>query len=223
MKLRYPLIAGGVVVVAAAAVYLLPSNVEEAPKRAHKKAAARAAAAPSLEAPAPEADPVKMVMTESGLKPQTKKKVPKQWVDPVSGATFREILDAVPDPAADALQELTYRKQRLRLSLADAAASCYHGGDSRDELELDYTLVVEKEVVRTENVRIKSSNIKDPSVERCIVDAVRDLRSLGERIPDMREEQGQFMSLHDLYDRNQRDQKDDKRPTDHDPVAKAVN
>lgn len=222
MKLRYPLIAGGVAAVAVAAVFLLPDKVE-APKKKHhsKRAAARAAEAPSLDTPAPEAKPVQMVMTESGLRPKTDKKVPKEWKDPQSGAIFREILDAVPNPEEEAKQELIYRKSRLRLTLADAAASCYHGKDSHDEIDIDYTLVVEKEVLRTENVRIKSSSIKDPAVERCMVDAVRDLRTFADKIPDMREDQSQYMSLHDLYDRNQRDEKEDKgkNTKDTDPMA----
>jgi len=223
MKLRYPLIAGGVAVVAIAAVYMLPSKVEEPVTREKRtpQAAARARATPSLETPADPKQPVKMVMTESGLRPQSNRKVPKTWKDPVSGATFREILDAVPDPEGVAREELIYRKRRLRLTLADAAASCYKGNDSRDDLDLEYTLVVEEQIVRTENVRVKSSNIKDPSVERCIVDAVRDLRTFADKVPNLREEQSQFISLHELYDRNQRDQKDDKKPApDSDPVAK---
>ncbi len=225
MKLRYPLIAGGVAAVAIGAVFLLPSQVE-APKKKHaKRAAARAAAAPTLDTPAPDVQPVQMVMTESGLRPKTNKTVPREWRDPQSGAMFREILDAVPHPEEEAKQELTYRKQRLRLTLADAAAACYHGGDSHDQIDIDYTLVVEHEIVRTENVRVKSSDIKDPAVERCMVDAVRDLRTFGDKIPDMREDQSQFMSLHDLYDRNQRDQKEDKQKgtTDNDPMAKKAN
>jgi hypothetical protein len=145
-----------------------------------------------------------MVMTESGWRPQTTKRKPREWIDPVSGAVNRELLDAVPDPAAAAAEELKYRKSRLRLTLADAAAPCWTGGDSKEEIELEYTLVVDKEQIRADNVRIKNSNITNPTVERCITDAVRDLRTLGDKIPDMREEQGLVMSLHDLQDRNTR-------------------
>src|SRR4029079_11161914 len=84
----------------------------------------------------PAADPPRMVMTESGLRPQTTRREPRTWVDPVSGAVNREILDAVPDPAAAAAEQLKYRKSRLRLSLADAAAPCWSGGDPKDEIEL---------------------------------------------------------------------------------------
>jgi hypothetical protein len=153
------------------------------------------------EPPAPEKVP--MVLTESGWQPQTSR-TPREWVDPVSGALNREVVDAVPDPAAAAVEELTYRKSRLRLTLADAAAPCWTGGDSKDEIELDYTLIVDKDVIRTDDVRIRTSRIADPTVERCIVDAVRGLRMSADRIPDMREQQGLILSLHDLHDRNQR-------------------
>ena len=163
---------------------------------------------------APPADKAKMVMTESGLRPQTTRKKPREWIDPVSGAVNREILDAVPDPEAAAREELIYRKSRLNLTLADNAAPCWSGGDSKEEIELEYTLVVDKEIIRADNVRVKQSNITNPSVERCIVDAVRDLRTLGARIPDLREDQGVIMSLHDLYDRNQREIKNSAKSDD---------
>ena len=79
--------------------------------------------------------------------------------------------------------------------------------------------MVEHEVIRADNVRVKTSNITDSTVERCLIDAVRDLRTLADKIPDMREDQGMIMSLHDLYDRNQRDAKDRAPPsTQRDPV-----
>jgi hypothetical protein len=177
---------------------------------------------------APPVEKPRTVLTESGWRPQTTRKTPREWIDPVSGAVNREILDAVPDPAAAAAEELKYRKSRLRLSLADAAAGCWTGGDSNDEIELEYTLVVDKEMIRADNVRVKTSSISDPTVERCIIDSVRDMRTPGDRIPDMHEDQGLIMSLHDLYDRNARDAQsraasDDKptpvdRPTARPPV-----
>jgi hypothetical protein len=157
-----------------------------------------------------------MIMTESGLRPQTARKTPRTWVDPVSGAVNREILDAVPDPDAAAAEELTYRKRRLPLKLSDAAAPCWSGGDSKEEIELEYTMVVENEVIRADNVRVKRSNLTNPTVERCIIDAVRDLRALADKVPDTREEGGLVMSLHDLHDRNDRNDrsraKRDDRP-----------
>ena len=66
-------------------------------------------------------------------------------------------------------------------------------------------MVVESEVLRVDNVRVKRSNIANPSVERCIIDAVRDLRTLADKVPDAREDSGLVMSLHELYDRNDRE------------------
>ena len=147
----------------------------------------------------------KMVMTESGLKPVEPPHQPREWRDPVSGALNREVTDAYEDTKQVAAQDLIYRKRRMRLALADTAQSCYSGGDSKDEIELEYSLVVTNEEIRADNVRVKRSELKDPKVERCIIDAVRDMRALGEKIPDMKEEQGLVISLHDLWDRNRRD------------------
>jgi len=148
MKHRLVLVAAITAIVIAAAYWLLPS----APG-ASQPAASRAASAtprgaePSLPAaPAAVARP-KMVMTESGWRPQTSRK-PRTWVDPVNGAVNREITDAVPDPDTAAAEELKYRKQRLPFKLADAAAPCWTGGDSREEIEFEYTLVVENEELR---------------------------------------------------------------------------
>ena len=208
MKHRLAWLAGVAAIVIAAAYWALPSAPSETPTSARR--ATRVSSrdvAPSL-AQAPEVKaPPKMVMTESGWRPQTTRKKPREWIDPVSGALNREIVDAVPDPEAAAAEELKYRKSRLRLTLADAAAPCWTGGDSKEEIELEYTLVVDKETIRTDNVRVKTSNVSNPTVERCILDAVRDLRSPGDKIPDMRADQGLIMSLHELHDRNERDTK----------------
>jgi hypothetical protein len=149
------------------------------------------------------AEPVKMVMTESGLRPMRGHE-PRVWVDPRNGAINREIVDAVPDPAAAAKQEIEYRKSRLRLTLTEQADACYNGADSHEEIELEYTLVVKNENVRTENVRVKRSSISNPTVERCIIDAAHDVSSFAENVPDMREEQGLIMSLHDIYTANRK-------------------
>jgi hypothetical protein len=209
MKHRLAWLGGVAAIVIAGAWWALPSTQPDAPSTQRRAAKTPTRdVAPSL-APTVEAkEPPKMVMTESGLRPLTTKRKPREWRDPVSGAMNREILDAVPDPAAAAAEELKYRKSRLRLTLADAAAPCWSGSDSKEEIELEYTLVVDKEVIRADNVRVKTSSITDPGVERCIIDSVRGLQTLGDKIPNMREEQGLVMSLHDLYDRNQRGAKD---------------
>ena len=220
MKHRLVLLTGTAAIVIAAVYWLLPS----APDATQPGAPRAAAASPRRAEPSLPSAPVavtrpKMVMTESGWRPQTNRKTPREWKDPVTGAINREILDAVPDPAAAAAEELKYRKSRLRLTLADAAAPCWSGGDSKEEIELEYTLVVEHETLRADNVRVKTSNLTNPTAERCIIDAVRDLRTLADKIPDMREDGGVIMSLHDLYDRNQRDTKDrTPPPAQRDPV-----
>jgi hypothetical protein len=208
MKRRLAVVAGATLAVVGAAYWLLPASqpAQATVRRSARVEVRDVAASPAARGPAP-AEKVPMVLTESGWQPQTTRTQPREWVDPVSGAVHREVLDAVPDPAAAAAEELKYRKSRLRLTLADSAAPCWNGGDSREELELSYTLIVEKEVIRTDNVQIRSSRISNPTVERCIIDAVRDLRMSAHKIPDLREEQGLVMSLHDLHDRNQRQAK----------------
>jgi hypothetical protein len=220
MKHRLVLLAGAAAIVIAVAYWLLPSAPGATQPTAQRVAsAAPRSAEPSLPSAPSAAPKPRMVMTESGWRPQTMRKTPREWKDPVTGAINREILDAVPDPAAAAAEELKYRKSRLRLTLADAAAPCWSGSDSREEIELEYTLVVEHEALRADNVRVKTSNISNPTTERCIIDAVRDLRTLADKIPDMREDGGIVMSLHDLYDRNQRDAKDRAPPSaQRDPV-----
>jgi hypothetical protein len=206
MKRRIAL-AAGAAVIAAGGFWLLRSGPEPVQATARRSAKVETRAIKPAAPERPAEDKPRMVMTESGLRPQTNRRQPRTWIDPVSGAVNREILDAVPDPEAAAAEELKYRKSRLRLTLADAAAQCWSGGDSKEEIELEYTLVVENEVIRADNVRIKQSNLSDPAVARCIVDSVRDLRTLGDKIPNMREDQGLVMSLHDLYDRNRREAK----------------
>jgi hypothetical protein len=212
MKHRWPLAAAGLLAVCGG-VYWLVRSPE--PQAAPSKAARSGKVEGELRAGKPEKridlkPPVKMVMTESGLKPMVQRK-PRVWVDPVSGAINREIVDAVPDPESEAREELKYRKSRLRLALSDEAAACWSGGDVKDEeIELEYTLIVENEVIRTDNVRVKQSSLKSANVERCIIDSVRDLRAFAERIPNLREEQGLTISMHDLFVRNRAAAPEDK-------------
>jgi hypothetical protein len=204
MKQRLAVAAGIAVVAAGAAYWFSRPDSSSAQGRAGRTAKIDVRGVePARSEPAPVQKP-KMVMTESGWRPQTARK-PRTWIDPVNGAINREIVDAVPDPEAAAAEELIYRKRRLSFKLADAAAPCWTGGDSREEIEFEYTIVVENEELRVDNVRVKRSNIASPSVERCITDAVRDLRSLADKIPDMREDSGVVMSLHELHDRNDRE------------------
>ena len=215
MKLRVAVLGGMAVGVVGFAIWLMraPSEAPTAAASRPSRATTRSTA-PALEASATPAARARMVLTESGWRPQTTHDKPREWTDPASGAINRELLDAVPDPEGDAREELKYRKGRLRFLLADAAAPCWTGADSKQEIEFEYTLIVEHEQIRADNVRIKSSNVSDPTVERCIVDAVRGLQSPAYKIPDMREDEGMFMSLHDLYDRNERGAKASAAQTD---------
>jgi hypothetical protein len=203
MNHRVALVAGAAIVVGGAA-YLLRPTSQAAQATAPRSSKIAVRDVETVREPPPPPAKLPMVLTESGWQPQTARQ-PRQWIDPVSGAVNREVVDAVPDPAATAAEELKYRKSRLRLTLSDHAASCWTGGDSKEEIELEYTLIVQNQVIRTDNVRVKTSNITNPTVERCIVDSVRDLRMSADRIPDLREDQGLIMSLHDLYDRNLRE------------------
>ena len=205
MKSRWLIAAG---VVALGGGYVLLRGVKAEPDT--QTAAARSAKVDlgTRRADEPVAAPKqapKMIMTESGWKPVEPPHQPREWRDPVSGALNREVADAYEDKKQVVEQELVYRKRRMRLALADAAQSCYSGPDSKDEIELEYSIVVASEEIHADNVRVKRSDVKDPKVERCIIDAVRDMRALGEKLPDMKEEQGLVISLHDLWDRNRRD------------------
>jgi hypothetical protein len=141
--------------------------------------------------------PPRMVMTESGLRPQTSRE-PRVWKDPKTGAINREIVDAVADPKEVARQEFEYRKSRLRLDLLDAAETCWNQGPSKEQIEIDYTLTVTDGVMRTENVRVKNSTITDAKVQGCIVSSFRDLSSFAENMPNMKQEGGLVVSLADL-------------------------
>lgn len=213
MKQRLAVAAGIAVVVAGTAYWLLRPDSGPAQLRAGRTAKIDVRGVePTRTEPAPVQKP-RMVMTESGWRPQTTRK-PRTWVDPINGAVNREITDAVPDPEAAAAEELKYRKRRLPFKLADAAAPCWSGGDSREEIEFEYTLIVENEELRVDNVHVKRSNITNPSVERCIIDTVRDLRSLADKIPNTREDSGIVMSLHELYDRNDREARSNAKRDD---------
>jgi hypothetical protein len=205
MRQRLARVGLAVVAIGAGAFWILRPDAGPAPARAGRSAKIDVRGVEPAKHESVPAQKPQMVMTESGLRPQSTRRTPRTWVDPLSGAVNREILDAVSDPDAAAAEELTYRKRRLPLKLSDAAAPCWSGGDSKEEIELDYTMVVENEVIRVDNVHVKRSNITNPTVERCIIDAVRDLRALADKVPDTRENGGLVMSLHDLYDRNDRD------------------
>jgi hypothetical protein len=115
----------------------------------------------------------------------------------------REIVDAVPDEELRQKEEMKYKIQRLRLSASDAAAPCYTGGDSRESMDITYTVVIDKEQLHAENVRVSDNTISDPAVTACILSTVRDMSTLAEQMPDMRVDEHLTMDLHSLWVRNQ--------------------
>lgn len=123
----------------------------------------------------------------------------KKWKEPGLPGTFREIVSA--DDGENVEEKLTYKMRRLRFQLTDAAADCYQGEDSRQQIALAYTLVVSGGELTVEDVRELDSNIEDRTVENCIVGAVKLLSSTVD-VPDVRKEQQTVISLHDLYVRN---------------------
>jgi hypothetical protein len=123
----------------------------------------------------------------------------KKWHEPGLPGTFREIVAA--DDGENVEEKLTYKMRRLRFQLTDAAADCYQGEDSRQQIALGYTLVVSGGQLTVENVRELDSNLTDRSVENCIVGAVKLLSSTVD-VPDVRKDQQTVISLHDLYVRN---------------------
>jgi hypothetical protein len=113
-------------------------------------------------------------------------------------------VDPEQERKARAEQELTYRIRRLRFLLNDAAADCYSGPPSKDQITLAYTLVVEKETLRVENVRVGENSIRDTAVSDCLISAVKDLRSIAPSVGDLRQEETSTISLSDLTDNNRR-------------------
>lgn len=198
--MKGPLLLGGLAIVVAGGLYVLTRDdtshtAPEAARSAKIEGDVREPGAPSV-APKPAKQ---MVMTESGPR-ELAGHAPRQWLDPRNGALNREIVDAVPDPVAEAKTDLTYRKSRLRLELMAEAEQCWTGGgDTNEGIELEYSLVVRNENLVTEDVRIKHTDIKDPAVQQCIVNAARDMSTLAAGVPDMTERKSLLISTKDLH------------------------
>ncbi len=122
----------------------------------------------------------------------------------VGGTTIAGL--GVYDPEAPEVQAnlLEFKKSRLRFALYDAAAECWSGGDEVADIQVSYTLIVENETLRLENVRMTESTLPDPAVEQCILGRLRELRSAAADIPDQREDGASWIALHDLHKRNRR-------------------
>lgn len=125
-----------------------------------------------------------------------------------ASAPHREIpmreVDPVADHAQRAAQELEYRVYRLRFTLAEAASHCSSATDAPDAMRLAYTMVVSNEAVRMANVRVLESTVRQPVVADCMVQAVRDLSTIAQGVPDGSYPAEVKLSLHDLYDVNRR-------------------
>jgi hypothetical protein len=135
--------------------------------------------------------------------PPARPEMPRTFKDPKRpDVTYMEVKDAVADPVREAEEKLLYRKRRLRFALSDAAAECWSGDDNKADIEVGYTLVVEHEVLRVEDLRMLDSTLPDPALEDCILHQIADLRAPADGIPDMREAGSSFISLHDLFVRN---------------------
>jgi hypothetical protein len=188
------LIGGGLLVVGVGGYFLLHDDGKAQAMTKGGRTGEVAVNAPKQVAPEAPIDP---------FKPQTPvNRKPHMHYNPENKSWEREIMDAVPDPEAAAREELTYRISRLRLSASDAAAQCYHGDDSNQTIHLEYTVVVDHENLRAENVRVLDNSITDATVTGCIMQSVRDMSTFAERMPDMRKDEELVMSLHDLWTRN---------------------
>ncbi len=156
------------------------------PLRAHR---GDATATPE-EADTPAAPPVDLSDPSPGV---------KKWKEPGLPGTFREVV--APDDSENVEEKLTYKMRRLRFRLTDAAADCYAGEDSKQQVAIAYTLVVHGGELSVEDVRQLESNITDRNVENCIVNSVKVMRTNVD-VPDLRKEQETVISLHDLWVRN---------------------
>jgi hypothetical protein len=106
------------------------------------------------------------------------------------------------EDAEQARELLAYKVQRLRLAAADAAAPCWPGGDRSEDIEVAYTLVVDREALRATDVRVVEDHLGNPTVRACVVGAIRDMSAFAEGMADLRRDYTVRISLHDLYVRN---------------------
>jgi|JI10StandDraft_1071094.scaffolds.fasta_scaffold175686_3 hypothetical protein len=127
---------------------------------------------------------------------------PPLTAKPGTAVMFAPMTEYKYDPEQIKAEELEYKRYRLRFKLADAAAECHEGGDQSEDIRLAYTMVVRGEILTLENVRVLESNLPDPSVEACIVASVKAMRSPAKGLPDLRQDNEAYLSLHDLYVRN---------------------
>lgn len=139
---------------------------------------------------------------------------PVMVYNPKNNSYEMPMIDAVPDPEGEAKEQMIYKMSRMRLGVNDEAARCYSGPDARDEIVISYKMVVDKEVLRADNVQLVETHM-DPGVTSCIMNAIRDMRQLDEGAPDMSSEVQEYrMTAHDLYVSNRRDSSNTKHSED---------
>ena len=196
-----PIVAGlGVVAGVAAVLYLVRGDDAPArtPGAVPPTAGARATSAELASADLPGGS--RLVLR----RPRTPADAPAAGAVTVGGVTIQGAGIYDPDSADVKANLLEFRKSRLRFALYDAAAECWSGGDDVADVQVAYTLIVEREVLRLEDVRLVDSTLPDPALERCILGRVTELRAPAAEIPDLREDGSSWISLHDLYTRNRR-------------------
>jgi hypothetical protein len=192
-------LAGVAIVAAAGVAYVATGGDEAAPRKTSTDAPTRAAAPAQMRRAATPARETPGRVYVNGTKHDPSPGV-KKWKQDGLPGTFREVV--APDDGPNYEEQMLYKKRRLRFRLTDAAAACYEGGDGKESISFAYTLVVANEELRTENVRVLQSNLRDAKLESCITDAVKSLRSDATGMPDARYDSRGAISLHDLWVRN---------------------
>jgi hypothetical protein len=124
----------------------------------------------------------------------------KKWKKEGLPGTFREIV--APDDTENIEEKLLYKQRRLRFKLSDAAAVCYDGPDSKEQISLGYTMIVKDGLLRVDNVQVLTSDLSSHAVQECIVSAVRNLATTAPGIPDSKKTVRSTIGLHDLWVRN---------------------
>ena len=197
-------LAGVALLAAAGVVYVAtrdadgksePTDTQAAPERVQPTAKARTAPARQTPSRVQKGDVYYVPWNLSDPTPSVKK-----WKKEGLPGTFREIV--APDDTENIEEKLIYKQRRLRFKLSDAAAACYDGPDSKEQITLGYTMVVEKGVLRVENVQVLTSDLSSYSLQECIVSAVRNLATTAPDIPDAKKTVRSTIGLHDLYVRN---------------------
>lgn len=193
-------LAGVAIVAVAGGAYLALDGDDQAERTQAAATPERSAPVASRRAAPPPRDSGPRKITYLEPKPWDPTPGVKKWkVEGIPG-TFREIV--APDDSPNLEEKLVYKQRRLRFRLTDAAADCYNGSDSKEQIAFAYTMIVEREQLRVENFRVLSSNLSDRAVEECIVGAIKDLRTTAPGIPDATKDVQSTISLHDLWVRN---------------------